>query len=43
MALNGYINICMLWQEFSNWSFFGGLDRPLLVPVCAGSFIAPLS
>ena len=20
MALNGYINICILWQEFSNWS-----------------------
>ena len=19
MALNGYINICILWQEFSNW------------------------
>ena len=20
MALNGYINICILWQDFSNWS-----------------------
>ena len=20
MALNGYINICIIWQEFSNWS-----------------------
>ena len=20
MALNGYINICILWLEFSNWS-----------------------
>ena len=19
MAVNGYINICILWQEFSNW------------------------
>ena len=25
MALNGYINICILWQEFSNWSPIYGL------------------
>ena len=43
MALNGYINICILWQEFLIGPLFIAWDSPLLVPVCAGSFIVPLS
>ena len=43
MALNGCINICMIWQNFLIGPLFIAWDSPWLVPVCAGSFIALLS
>ena len=43
MALNGYMNICIFWKEFLIGPLFIAWDSPLLVLVCAGSFIAPLS